>query len=77
MVEGARDNNGWEAWRRIHNLFEQGMANQKAQARQALSKYMEKKATTVKESRTIMNELDRMVKRYIEIVGEEPATDWI
>jgi len=76
-VEGARDNNGWDAWRRLHSHFEQGMANQKAQARQALANYMTRKAMSVQESRTIMNELDRTVKKYAEIVGEEPPTDYI
>ena len=47
IVEGVRDNNGWESWRQLNLQFELGMANQKAQARAALAAYMGKKATTV------------------------------
>jgi len=53
------------------------MASQKAQVRQSLANYMNRKATTVQESRTTMSELDRTIKRYVEIVGEEPAGDFI
>jgi len=44
VVEGARANNGWDAWRRLHHHYEQGMPNQKAQARQWLANYMSRKA---------------------------------
>ena len=35
VLEGARANNGWEAWRRLHAHYEQGMGGQKAQAKNA------------------------------------------
>ena len=77
VVEGARANNGWDAWRRLHTHYEQGMANQKAQARQALGHYMTRKANSVQESRTIMNELERTIRKYQEIVGENPGDEYV
>ena len=77
VVEGARANNGWESWRRLYHHYEQGMENQKGQARQALANYMTRKANNVQESRLMMSELDRTIKKYAEILGEEPPEEYV
>ena len=38
---------------------------------------MTRKANNVQEARAIMSELDRTIKRYAEITGEDPPTDYI
>ena len=53
------------------------MANQKAQARAALAAYMGQKVTTVQESKNLLIDLNKTLKRYYEITGLEADPDYL
>merc|ERR1712023_69994 len=77
VIDAVRDNNGWEAWRKTNVEYELGMSNQKAQARAAIAQYMNRKANSVSESKALLIDLDKTMKRYREITGTEVDGDYV
>ena len=70
IVIGTKKDNGWEAWRKLHQQYEPGSAMREAVARSQFTGMVNKRAKTPKETRTLMVELEEKAKRMEEITGE-------
>ena len=70
IVTSVSKDNGWEAWRRLHQQYEQGSAMKEAVARSQFTGMVNKRAKTPKETRALMVELEEKAKKMEEITGE-------
>ena len=71
IITSVNKDNGFEAWRRLHQQYEQGSAMKEAVARSQFTGMVNKKAKTPKETRTLMVELEDKAKKIEEITGEK------
>ena len=70
IITSVNKDNGFEAWRRLHQQYEQGSAMKEAVARSQFTGMVNKRAKTPKETRTLMVELEDKAKQIEEITGE-------
>ena len=70
IITSVNKDNGFEAWRRLHQQYEQGSAMKEAVARSQFTGMVNKRAKTPKETRTLMVELEDKAKKMEEITGE-------
>ena len=69
VVLGVGDDNGWEAWRRLHQQFEPASVTREAMVLAKYTNMVNRKAKTPKETKALMNELDERAKRVEEVTG--------
>ena len=70
IITSVNKDNGYEAWRRLHQQYEQGSAMKEAVARSQFTGMVNRRAKTPKETRTLMVELEDKAKKMEEITGE-------
>ena len=70
VVIGVREDNGWEAWRKLHLQFEPGMVMREAMVMASFTSMVTKRAKNASETRTLMVELEDRAKRVEDITGE-------
>jgi len=71
VVTGVREDNGWEAWRKLHLQFEPGLVMREAQVMSQYTNMVNKRAKNPQETRSLMVELEERAKRVEEISGEQ------
>ena len=69
VVKGVSDDNGWEAWRKLHQQFEPGMVVREAQVMARYTGMVNRRAKTPKETKALMVELADRAKRVEEVTG--------
>ena len=69
VVLGVSEDNGWEAWRRLHQQFEPASVTREAMVLAKYTSMVNRKAKTPKETKALMNELDERAKRVEEVTG--------
>ena len=70
IITSVNKDNGFEAWRRLHQQYEQGSAMKEAVARSQFTGMVNKRAKTPKETRALMVELEDKAKKMEEMTGE-------
>ena len=58
LVQSVAEDNGWEAWRRLHEQFEPSMAMKEAQVQYQFTSLIGAKAKTAVETRAKMVEFE-------------------
>ena len=74
VVVGTRDDNGWEAWRKLGIQFEPNLATREAMLMAQFTGMVNKRAKNTTETKTLMLELEERAKR-VEDITEEPIDD--
>ena len=57
IVSGIKKDNGWEAWRKLHQQYEPGSTMREAVARSQFTGMVNKRSKTPKETRALMVKL--------------------
>ena len=70
LSRGVREDNGWEAWRRLHEQFEPGSLMKEAQVMSQFTNMVNRRGKSPAETRTLMVELEERSKRVEEVTGE-------
>ena len=70
LVLSVDGNNGWEAWKRLHEQFEPSMAMKDAQVQFQFTSLIGRRAKTAAETRSLMIEFEEKAKRIGEVTGE-------
>ena len=70
VVLGVPEDNGWEAWRRLHQQFEPATVTREAQVLSRYTNMVTKKARNPRETKTLLNELSERAKRVEEVIGK-------
>ena len=70
IITSVNKDNGFEAWRRLHQQYEQGSAMKEAVARSQFTGMVNKRAKTPRETRALMVELEDKAKKMEETTGE-------
>jgi len=70
VVMGVRDDNGWEAWRKLNVDFEPALVAREAHVMAHYTSLVNRRAKSPQETRTLMVELEERGKRVEEISGE-------
>ena len=73
VVLAVAEDNGWEAWRRLHLQFEPGMAMRDAHVQFAFSSMISKRAKNALETRALLVEFEEKSARVLEVT--EKAVD--
>ena len=63
IVIGVSDDNGWEAWRRLHQQYEPVTVTREAQVLSRYTNMVTKKAKTPKETKALLIEMTERAKR--------------
>ena len=69
VVLGVSEDNGWEAWRRLHQQFEPASVTREAMVMAKYTSMVNRKARTPKETKALMIELNERAKRVEEVTG--------
>ena len=69
IVLGVSTNNGWEAWRKLHQQYEPPTATREAQVMSRYTGMIAKKAKTPRETKALLNELSERAKRVEGVTG--------
>ena len=69
VVLGVSEDNGWEAWRRLHQQFEPASVTREAMVLAKYTSMVNKKAKTPKETKALMIELSERAKRVEQVTG--------
>ena len=70
VVLGTREDNGWEAWRRLNMQFEPGVVVKEAQAMAEYTGMVGRRARDAMETKKMMVELDEKAKRVEDLTGK-------
>ena len=70
IITGVNKDNRFEAWRRLHQQYEQGSAMKEAVARSQFTGMVNKRAKTLKETRAWMVELEDKANKIEEFIEE-------
>ena len=74
VVQGVSEDNGWEAWRKLHQQFEPGTVTREAMVLARYTNMVNRKAKTPKETKALLIELNERAKRVEEVTGK-PVED--
>ena len=69
VVMSVREDNGWEAWKKLNQQYEPGLMVREAQVMARFTGTVGKRARNVKETKMMMTELGERAKRVEEITG--------
>lgn len=69
VVLGVSDDNGWEAWRKLHQQYEPGTVTREAMVMSKYTNMVNRKAKTPKETKALLIELNERAKRVEEVTG--------
>ena len=72
VVMGVREDNGYEAWRKLNQQYEPGTADREARVMARFTSMVNRKAKNPKETKTMMIELIERAKRVEEVTGQAP-----
>jgi hypothetical protein len=70
VVQSVREDNGFEAWRKLHQQYEPSLVMREAQAMAQFTSMVNRRAKGPAETRTLMLELEERAKRVEELTGE-------
>ena len=70
VIQGVREDNGWEAWRKLNMQFEPGLVVREAQVMAQFKNMVSRRAKNAMETKALMVELEERAKRVEEITGE-------
>ena len=71
VVAGIRAENGYEAWRALHQRFGPSVAARQGRVMHELSQMVSKPAKTSAETRSLVTELERRIRVAEEITGDQ------
>ena len=71
IIAGVRGDNGWEAWRKLHQEFEPAAVMREAMVLSQYTGMVAKRAKNPEETRTLMIELAERARRVEEVTGTE------
>ena len=74
IVLGVSEDNGWEAWRKLHQQYEPATITREAHVLSRYTSMVTKKAKTPRETKTLLIELNERAKRVEEVTGK-PVED--
>ena len=69
---GVAHNNGWNAWRRLHQHFEPSLVIHEAHAMAQFSGMVSRRAKNPSETRAMILELEERSRRIEEMTGQPP-----
>ncbi|MDA8582756.1 hypothetical protein N9L68_00955 [bacterium] len=72
LVIGSPEDNGWEAWRRLHSFFELTLAVRESEVSADFSLMCRKPAKDTNELRKMMIEMQDKIRKFKEVVGKPP-----
>ena len=72
VVEGTLQDDGWTAWRRLHEHFEQTLMVREGQVLADLATMATKTARNPSETKEFMLDLEDRIRKVIEVVGRAP-----
>ena len=70
VIQGVRAENGWEAWRALHQRFGPSVAARQGKVMHELSQMVAKPAKNPAETRSLVTELERRIRVAEEITGD-------
>jgi hypothetical protein len=72
VIMSIRNDNGYEAWRKLHQQFEPSVVMREAQAMAQFTGMVNRRAKTPAETRTLMLELEERARRVEELTETPP-----
>ena len=72
VIRGVTEDNGWEAWRKLHHHYEPSTAMREAQVVNRFTAMINRKAKDTKELRERMVEFNERMRRVEEVTGNPP-----
>ena len=69
VVQSVPEDNGWEAWRRLHQQYEPATVTREAQLMSRYTNMVTRKAKTPRETKMLLIELGERAKRVEEVTG--------
>ena len=72
IVEGVPEDDGWEAWRWLHEHFEPSLAVRESQVLAELSLMTQRRAKNPAETKRLMLDLEDKIRKVIEVTGRIP-----
>ena len=72
VVRGVTEDNGWEAWRKLHHHYEPNTAMREAQVVNRFTAMINRKAKDAKELKERMVEFNERIRRVEEVTGKPP-----
>ena len=73
VVRGVTEDNGWEAWRKLHHHYEPSTAMREAQVVNRFTAMINRKAKDTKDLRERMVEFNERMRRVEEVTGKPPV----
>ena len=70
IVTSVADENGWEAWRKLHQQYEPATVTREAQVLNRYTSMITRRAKTPRETKALMVELGERARRVEEVTGK-------